>query len=209
MKISSIAILALGVNVASSNDVYRYHPEWATHFCECLQGLDDPALSSAYDCSILRSDTSTSEGFTGAEEGDMNLAVLDSQYSFKIGANSTDQPLVDEGIVTQCLQDSYNDMHDPTQYRIDAIEVTESTVYLMEDSSRRNRELFMYFPQYTSIFFFFHLSRMFQPYCNMCDPQIDDPFGRRLEEKTGVLASKGLRAANGAPGDSLVAETFA
>mmetsp|Transcript_22663 Transcript_22663/g.34243 ORF Transcript_22663/g.34243 Transcript_22663/m.34243 type:complete len:205 (-) Transcript_22663:165-779(-) len=204
MKISTLAIIALGGSVASSSDVYRYHPEWATQFCECLQGLDDPALSTARDCIILRSDTS-SEVFVGSEvEEDMNLAVLDSQYSFKIDANSPDQPLFDDNIVTQCLQDSYNEMHDPTQYRIDSIEVEETVVYKMDDTSDHNRKLDM---NYT--FFFAHIAWLFEPYCWGCDPQNDDPFGRRLEEKTGMLTGKGLRAANGAAGASLAAETFA
>ena len=110
--------------------------DWEAGFCACLATTSDSVLQTATSCSIARSankddavPVSKEEKAEVALKTDMIYVPQETKYTFDVLA--TEEPtdtISGAALVNGCLVSSYNAIHDPTKYFIQAIIPQSETV---------------------------------------------------------------------------------
>ncbi len=111
------------------------YPAWEEAFCTCLQTSSDEALRTANHCHIERPDVVAStvsdivEVAPTVTTSDMIVIVQDTHYTFDVDSEAQPASSSDiDDFVSACLTEAFNAIHNPTLYRIIAVDVESEII---------------------------------------------------------------------------------
>lgn len=121
----------------------------------------------------------------GAE---MQTGNFRCNFSFKLLSDTHEAPSYEESHVTQCLEDSYNEFHEPTKYSVDGVEVENTVSYevpaelllpaLEQDTLMSDDQ------EWDFVFVLGIYSFVYGSFCDKwCDPREDSPFDSIEDDK--------------------------
>jgi len=153
----------------------RYYPEWEEGFCACLQESEFDDLKTASECRIevqndgtqleIQEEASQPKAAASSEVlGDV-ISNQETRYSFKVDIPNDVTPNQSADIqnfITTCFASSFNAIHDPNEYGIEAVEIESDVVLPIPTTQIASWSW--------SIWLYGYYAFMMTYHCDLCPP---------------------------------------